>query len=79
MSVSVTPALLAGFVFLFGLNACQQETEAPQETPAVEPVSMTETVADDIPLGQLPTDVTPLAYQLELTIVLDWKSLAAKL
>ncbi|MDH3902931.1 MAG: M1 family metallopeptidase, partial [Xanthomonadales bacterium] len=69
MPITFTRLLLAGFFFLFILNACQQETEAPQETPAIESVSIAVTEADDIPLGQLPTDVTPLAYQLELTIV----------
>ena len=69
MSPYITRSLLVGFVCLFVLSTCQQDTEAPQETPVVETVGMLETAADDIPLGQLPTDVTPLAYQLELTII----------
>jgi len=78
MPVNITRLLLAGLVFLLILNACQPETEAPQENLAVEPVSIEETEPDDIPMGQLPTDVTPLAYQLELTIVPELEEFSGK-
>lgn len=47
------------FVILFGLVACQ-----PSEPPADE----TTTQQSTIPSGQLPADVVPLAYDIDLTV-----------
>ncbi len=55
--------LLTGVALLFSLGACEQEAGTPQDSTSIQSVS-----AQDIPLGQLPADVQPLAYQLELTI-----------
>jgi len=63
MPPATTRLLFAGLAVLFSLGACQQETEAPVDTPASLSVR-----ADDVPLGQLTAEVQPLAYQLELTI-----------
>ena len=57
--------LLTCLTILFSLSACQQETEAPQTPRAANSEEIT---LNDIPLGQLTTDVQPLSYQLELTI-----------
>jgi alanyl aminopeptidase len=62
---AIRPMLLSLFV-AFGLAACQKEPQAPQATAGLE--TTTPVPADDIPLGRLPAEVKPLAYQLDLTI-----------
>jgi alanyl aminopeptidase len=56
---------------LFILPACHQETDESQNVPSAASLNGAETnvVADDIPYGQLGTDVFPTSYQLTLTIV----------
>ena len=61
--------LLICLAVLVGLTACQQETEGPQNTFSADPAGETAKTWDDIPLGQLPAEVQPVAYQLELTII----------
>jgi len=66
MSGSAIRPILMSLVFMFGLSACQKEPHAPQNTAA--PGATAPVPADDIPLGRLPAEVKPVAYQLELTI-----------
>jgi alanyl aminopeptidase len=54
--------LLTGLLALLFLPACQKGDDP------LEHVSVTEQNVSDIPLGQLPHDIKPTAYQLELTI-----------
>ena len=62
MTGSFTRILLTSLITLSCLLACQQDVDV------AEPVSATEQNTSEIPLGQLPRDVMPVAYQLELTI-----------
>lgn len=61
-----TIRLIWSLVVALSLAACQKEPQAPQN--AARPAVAASIPADDIPLGRLPADVKPLAYQLELAI-----------
>lgn len=65
MPFSVIRFLCVCLTILIALSACKQETEAPT---AQISTNSTDNTGDDIPLGQLTTEVQPLAYQLELII-----------
>jgi len=58
--------ILLSLLVAFGLAACQKEPQTPRNT--VKPGAAAAIPAADIPLGRLPAEVKPLAYQLELTI-----------
>jgi alanyl aminopeptidase len=68
MSPIVLRLLLTCLAVLFSLTACQQETDAPQKPPIADSATKVNETGYDIPLGQLPAEVQPLSYQLELTI-----------
>ena len=77
---------------VFSLSACQQEPDAPQQPPLANSASdagtansagdadtgMSDTALPDIPLGQLSTEVQPLSYQLELTIIPEREEFSGK-
>lgn len=65
MSTVLSRFLFTSIVAVLCLSACQQDPDTSGTTS--ESVSATQ--ADEIPLGQLPQDVTPVAYQVDLTIV----------
>jgi alanyl aminopeptidase len=65
---TVTRLLFVCFITSLGLSGCQQEAEEAQMAVTEVTDSKTAGTQDDIPLGQLPEDVTPLAYELLLTI-----------
>ncbi len=70
MRLSVLRLLLICLAVLFGVGACEPEAgQRQQNSPAATPSGETVPAQDDIPLGQLPAEVQPLAYQLELTII----------
>ena len=70
MRTSVLRLLLICLVLLFGVGACKPEAGQQQQNSAAAAISgETVPAQDDIPLGQLPAEVQPLAYQLELTII----------
>ncbi len=73
MPSAIARVLLIGIALLVALGACQREAETPQDTPSSQSAS-----AHDIPLGQLPADVQPLAYQLELTIIPELEEFSGK-
>ncbi len=58
--------LIVCLIVALNLTACQREPATAQN--ALEPANATASPADDIPLGQLPADVRPVSYQLEITI-----------
>jgi len=66
MSGAAIRSLLISLVLALSLAACQQESQTPRTT--VQQQAAASIPADDIPLGRLPAEVRPLAYQLELTI-----------
>ncbi len=68
MPETVTRVLLTCLLSAFGLYACQEDVDEPQNTSITEPVNLASSEIDGIPYGQLPSDVTPTAYQLILTI-----------
>ena len=68
MPTPVTRLLLTCLIPVLTLSACQQDVDEPQNTSMTESTTPAESVKDDIPLGQLPADVQPIAYQLILTI-----------
>ena len=70
--------LLTCLAVLFTLTNCQKDTEEPQSTLSAESTDEKARVFDDIPLGQLPLEVQPVAYQLELTIVPELESFSGK-
>jgi alanyl aminopeptidase len=63
---------------VFILAACQPDAETPREAPSVEPPQQTTPLKTDVPLGQLPSDVTPTAYTLELTIIPELEEFSGK-
>lgn len=52
-----------------GLTACQQDVEVQKKQTVATQETAPVTLDSDIPLGQLPRDVKPLAYQLSLKII----------
>ena len=66
MPGSALRPVFVALVVMFSLGACQKEPQTAQDT--VTPATAEPIPADDIPLGRLPAEVKPLAYQLELTI-----------
>ena len=75
MPSAISRLLLICLAVLFGLTACQQETEAPQTQLTAD---STDKTPNDIPLGQLSAEVQPLAYQLELTIIPELEVFSGK-
>ena len=78
MLFSASRMLIVCFIATFGLTACEQDTEALQGTTGDNPASETGTALPDVPLGQLPAEVQPLAYQLELTIIPELEEFSGK-
>jgi alanyl aminopeptidase len=68
MPITITRLLQAGIISILILGGCQQDAEAPLETVAIDPVGALDVTQLDVPMGQLSSDVTPLAYQLEIHI-----------
>ena len=68
MPITIMRLLQAGIISILILGGCQQDAEAPLDTVAVDPAGPPDVTQLDVPIGQLSTDVTPLAYQLELII-----------
>jgi len=66
MSRSTICLVLVSLAATFGLAACQKDT--PPSSGTAKPESTASFPAEDIPHGQMPTNVRPLAYQLDLTI-----------
>ncbi|MBT8066925.1 MAG: M1 family metallopeptidase [Gammaproteobacteria bacterium] len=69
MSTVIRCFLFVLVMSAIGLAACQQDpgaSGAPSES-STTPVAGSS--ADEIPLGQLPQDVAPVAYQIDLTIM----------
>lgn len=54
---------------VFALAGCQKDTETAPGSQNNKPSGVAGSKLKDIPLGQLPQDVQPVAYQLELTII----------
>lgn len=52
----------------FGLAGCQQDTDTTPGSQNNKSSKVAGSEPKDMPLGQLPLDVQPVAYQLELTI-----------
>ncbi len=71
MSPATTRLLPVIILSMFGLFACQREADQSQlSAPAgTENEAQVESRNNDIPFGQLGTEVVPQAYQLTLTIV----------
>ena len=69
MPSSVPHLLLICLIALLGSTACQREEESPQDTLTSKAVTEAGKTWEDIPFGQLPAEVQPVAYQLELTII----------
>ena len=69
MSIHINRLLPAVFIFLFSLLACQREVDKPIDISVTETVVDVGNVPGDIPTGQLAAGVSPVAYQLILTIV----------
>ncbi len=65
--------LLLCFSFL---TACTKETEEPDIMAEAEAVHISSN-ADEIPLGKLPEDATPIHYQLDLVIDPDQENFSA--
>ncbi len=61
--------LLIGLSVMFSLSACEHKADELQPPGVVTTTAGASGETDDIPRGQLPTDVLPVAYQLTLTIV----------
>jgi len=78
MPFFISRFLLICLITLFTLSACQQEADEPQKDLATNSVNTENDTPDDIPLGQLPFEVQPLAYQLELTIVPELETFSGK-
>jgi alanyl aminopeptidase len=69
MSNSIKHLLLVFLLSTLGLTACQQNTDG-SDTPSTASSSPEPSdTADEIPRGQLPQDVVPVAYTLDLTII----------
>ena len=69
MPFSVQHLLLICLIASLGITACQREVEGPQNASKAKAVTKANTTHEDIPFGQLPAEVQPVAYQLELTII----------
>ena len=78
MSISTTRLLLISLICTISLLACKQESESAQTTTAAEAAPASAPVTDEIPLGQLPEDVNPTAYQLTLTIIPELDTFSGK-
>lgn len=78
MFISVYRSLLICLVALLGLTACQQEAETPAKPPVVQSENRGIDLNNDIPLGQLPAEIKPVAYQLILTINPDLDEFSGK-
>lgn len=64
----VSRLLLPCLLVVFSLAGCQQDTDTAAVSQNNNPSAVAGSKLKDIPFGQLPPDVQPLAYQLELTI-----------
>jgi alanyl aminopeptidase len=68
MPVATIRSLLICVIAVLTLAACQQDADVSQKTPLGDTRDIVNLTGDDIPLGQLPSDVVPESYQLTLTI-----------
>ena len=64
----VSRLLLPCVLVVFSLAGCQQDTDTVPVSQNNKSSDVTGSQLNDIPLGRLPPEVQPLAYQLELTI-----------
>jgi hypothetical protein len=80
MSPHINRLLFFIFISLFILSACQQEADKsqPLSSAGVDTEVQENTALDDIPQGQLGTDVIPKSYQLTLTIVPELDEFSGK-
>ncbi len=78
MPITAFRLLLICSMQVFILAACQPDAETPGEAPSVEPPQQTTPLKADVPLGQLPSDVTPTAYALELVIIPELEEFSGK-
>ena len=78
MPKAVIRSLLVSIILVVGLYGCQQDAETPQTVKSDEPAPVTNKPKNEIPLGQLPDDVWPLAYELELTIIPELDEFSGK-
>jgi len=78
MSKAVIRWLLLSIILIFSLPACQQDVETPPTAQTNESAPVIDIPKDEIPLGQLPPDVLPLAYELELTIIPELDEFSGK-
>ena len=72
--------LLIVIIFLFSLLACQKEADQSQQhtSAGAESGVQAKSALDDIPYGQLGSDVIPKHYQLTLTIVPELDEFSGK-
>jgi alanyl aminopeptidase len=78
MPVSLNRSLLVCLISLLGLNACKQEVETSENTPITQQETQAVDLESDIPLGRLPQDVRPTAYQLTLKIIPELDEFSGK-
>lgn len=78
MPKAVIRSLLVGTILIFSLHGCQREADTPPPLQTSEPATAADKTEGDIPLGQLPEDVLPLAYELELTIIPELDEFSGK-
>ena len=69
MSNAVQRLLIVLFLSILGLTACQQNPDDSDTPPITASSPGAGVTADEIPRGQLPGDVVPVSYTLDLTIV----------
>ncbi len=78
MSFRITPLALTCLISFFTLQGCQQETASTESAPVTDSGTQQDENFNDIPYGQLPADVVPTAYQLELTIIPELDEFSGK-
>ncbi|MGA9574768.1 MAG: M1 family metallopeptidase [Lysobacterales bacterium] len=78
MSSAVSRPLLICLAVLFTVSGCQDKVEESKNTPVASAANDIDKTEDDIPLGQLPAEVRPVAYQLELTIIPEQETFGGK-
>jgi alanyl aminopeptidase len=69
MSNTAQHLLLVFILSTLGLTACQQNSDGSDTPPETSSLPDASDTADEIPRGQLPEDVVPVSYKLDLTIV----------
>ena len=69
MSTVLSRFLFASIVAVLCMSACQQNPDSSDTPSESDAASQVDAAADEIPRGQLSRDVTPVAYEVDLTIV----------